>query len=1010
MARSNLSPRSFSNSTLQSTGSSSSGSPDLDIDSDNTRGFNLPERDNFEDSIEDDPNLPGKILIVNVGDIDQNSVPNFADGIDLFGNDAGSGGKFVPMVLQLSKPIDDSTLRIKITYSASDPAGITRVSDGHGGFTYTPAPGALRIWLVDGNTSRSVDPVDFGGDFVDSGVEYIPSDLGFDSEHDTITLYLESIQASSADGDQRILVESIDVSNSGSPKSQGQDAIRVTSRSPELDVYPDTEEQPHTLPADQPQTWIIATAFLKNDPSNPDYFPNGTLVEWEIEGAGGSFDQTDSTIQNGTARAKFRGNTTAGATFIIKARLPEYGIEGLSGTFQIVPGLTTSITFLNTAAVLLPVDGQTFDVIATLRDVAGNLVEDGTNVEWYDYGVTGLVPANEAAIDSQTTNGKAKATFMTGPLVETDTPIVAVSSDGFTNSTTLDLSPVTVTLLLVATTSDLDVYTGQTGQLRATFFHSSGAPVSDGWPVYWRTTNGTISGASFSTVNGVATATLSAAGGRRGPALVSVVLGGTGGPGTNGIINFKSSAPASMEMSPRYVTPDDGSNLGISGPPNWRAAISVDISTIILGHYACNNFISSPGGSLLPDDAWGNHGHIGGSPGLDSTLDWLASAPYSLALNGTSDYVAIPHVPRLAVKTNLTLNITFRLAGAPAVGGSMTLASKSGEYALTVANDGQIKVRFRVQTTSGSAFAEVSGILVDQRYGVTASFGGGLVSLSVGSGSASTALAGLLQSSGAPIGMGADVVAVVGSGAPWEPVNITYTATGGFFHGNLDEFTIQTAVGLVVANNDVPLDSSGNATVALTAPDLPSDPDGSNGTVHVFRISVHVYNPDNPAEEIDITDQISGSTTAFVVHAKDAMAVKQDIREQLLNAEHILEKIGRGLIAADDFAYLSRLGSNTEIDYVKTTWAIVNCASVVLGVVSGPFRLVAGITEGVGATRASLAISRLYRMTVMGRTVLDLAQLGELVVFLSTNAPQWFKAVPSQREMIKLNNIYQAEK
>lgn len=74
------------------------------------------DRDPAEDDSEDDSAEPGKIIGVNDGDIDGNGVPNFADGINKFGNQGGSGGPFVPMVLELKQPIDFTKAHIKFYY------------------------------------------------------------------------------------------------------------------------------------------------------------------------------------------------------------------------------------------------------------------------------------------------------------------------------------------------------------------------------------------------------------------------------------------------------------------------------------------------------------------------------------------------------------------------------------------------------------------------------------------------------------------------------------------------------------------------------------------------------------------------------------------------------------------------------------------------------------------------------------------------------------------------------
>lgn len=150
---------------------------------------------------------PGKIILVNDGDADNDGVPDFADGFDKFDNEgSGASAAFVPLVLFIPK--NRLSDKVTFTYSASDPAAIGREGDDVSGYRFTPAAGGLRIWTKDGANSRKSASVADNGDFVATGTEYNSEDLGFggDEEKTTVTFYLEGIRPSNSLADQSISV------------------------------------------------------------------------------------------------------------------------------------------------------------------------------------------------------------------------------------------------------------------------------------------------------------------------------------------------------------------------------------------------------------------------------------------------------------------------------------------------------------------------------------------------------------------------------------------------------------------------------------------------------------------------------------------------------------------------------------------------------------------------------------------------------------------------------------
>jgi hypothetical protein len=212
---------------------------DLDVDSDNTKGFDPPDRNWAEESIEDDEGKPGKYVAINDFDRDGDGIPGFADGFDADGvlgndDDTPDGAQFVPVVMAMSQNVNLDTAKIRITYSNSDPFQVAQ-----NGQVWEPAQGALRLWLVDGIIQRNPIPIDVFGDYVPPGI--YPANLFAWVEDNpkaerTVTLYLEGIELSKALGDQRITLELSPEGEEDNAAFELLDAVRVTVIGVDLDV------------------------------------------------------------------------------------------------------------------------------------------------------------------------------------------------------------------------------------------------------------------------------------------------------------------------------------------------------------------------------------------------------------------------------------------------------------------------------------------------------------------------------------------------------------------------------------------------------------------------------------------------------------------------------------------------------------------------------------------------------------------------------------------------------
>jgi len=242
------------------------GGVDLDIDSDNNNEMEPPDRTLLEELLEVAPDVPGKLMMVNDEDLDGDGIPEYADGFnrdDQAGTDDDESAQddFVPLVLDLSEEVDPFVAKLKITYDDATPAEVTY--DPTNG--WAPGSGALRLWTKDGNQARNKNSVKAiqPGDFVPAGEYPDPSELGFSSTIERITLYVEGIEKSTTVGDQRIKVE-LDPDGTGPLGWQWIDELNVTVFGG-LDLDIDSDNNNGFLVPDR----SVAEEQIEDHPSKP---------------------------------------------------------------------------------------------------------------------------------------------------------------------------------------------------------------------------------------------------------------------------------------------------------------------------------------------------------------------------------------------------------------------------------------------------------------------------------------------------------------------------------------------------------------------------------------------------------------------------------------------------------------------------------------------------------------------------------------------------------------------
>jgi hypothetical protein len=268
---------------------------DLDVDSDNNNGLDAPSRDAWEDAIEDreGSDYPGKFVLANDDDTDNDGIPDFADGFNKFGGTSGqtAGERFVPLVLQLSQAIDASKARVRFIYDGSDPGGVERTGEAPN-YVYSAAPGTLRIWKKDGGQVRTLN-------------DYVAPNQPVACGMNLRMFYIEGIAPSAGVGGTQIKVE-IDPDGDGPADYELSDVVRVTVIGIDLDIDSDNNNGFHS-----PDRSLVEDHYedKTGDAARPGKFIMANDNDTDGDGIPDFAQVSDSNYPECT-------NTVAGETFV----------------------------------------------------------------------------------------------------------------------------------------------------------------------------------------------------------------------------------------------------------------------------------------------------------------------------------------------------------------------------------------------------------------------------------------------------------------------------------------------------------------------------------------------------------------------------------------------------------------------------------------------------------------------------------------------------------------------
>ena len=244
---------------------------------------------------------------------------------------------------------------------------------------------------------------------------------------------------------------------------------------------------------------------------------DGSVVQWRVVGPNGTLDESETTTSGGFTSNTLHTSALAGDDYKVYAKvisLVQADGQVQAGTASpevmdevtVVPGQASDITF-DVDDNRLPADGtSTTKVTLTARDAEGNLVPEGTVVNWGLVGSGSLTGDDPSTIDE---NGQASVTLRAG--IYPGAMTVSASIGDTEASTEVESLPVHIQLGI--TGNVLTLGTTETQTVTATVTDADGQPVAVGTPISWFAQKGTISGDAVVGLGGVAHATLSALGG-----------------------------------------------------------------------------------------------------------------------------------------------------------------------------------------------------------------------------------------------------------------------------------------------------------------------------------------------------------------------------------------------------------------------------------------------------------------------------------------------------------------
>ncbi|MBM3134004.1 MAG: hypothetical protein FJZ89_01685 [Chloroflexi bacterium] len=267
--------------------------------------------------------------------------------------------------------------------------------------------------------------------------------------------------------------------------------------------------QPPSIPVATGTAVITATVLdIGNNP-----VANGTLVTFTS--SLGSIIPIVTTTNNGIAQATLNASTVAG-TAVVTATAGT-----VSGTTTVVfmPGPPANMLLL-ASPTSIPIGGDTAAVTATIRDLYGNVVANGTGVSFAT--TLGTFQQSGSTIyNTTTTGGVALTTLVSGLSIGTAQVSAAAGVVLRVVEVTFTIGP-PASVTVTASPPSISIVTGSS-TVTATVRDAGNNLVADGAVVSFATSLGTVNPLTALTTNGIATTTLTA-GTKTGTAIVTATV------------------------------------------------------------------------------------------------------------------------------------------------------------------------------------------------------------------------------------------------------------------------------------------------------------------------------------------------------------------------------------------------------------------------------------------------------------------------------------------------------
>lgn len=250
---------------------------DLDADTDNESNTSRTANEDEHELAVAVGNHVGVIAAVSDGDVDRDHIPDYADGLSLWGNEGDdAAAPFTPLFVTLPEPIDPELALLRFDYSESDPAELALIQQEGRNVFQLPNEGYARIWTRDGDQTRRTYPVFAGGDFIPAGAAFSANQIGEGRE---LVFFLETVRPSEAF--QHVQLHVDPDGWSGPAPFAAFDAIAASSvqldlqldvnRDGDIALWEQTSERSRDDSAKDTNVWIAANLGDVDQDTQPDF-------------------------------------------------------------------------------------------------------------------------------------------------------------------------------------------------------------------------------------------------------------------------------------------------------------------------------------------------------------------------------------------------------------------------------------------------------------------------------------------------------------------------------------------------------------------------------------------------------------------------------------------------------------------------------------------------------------------------------------------------------------------